>query len=184
MKFRQIKYLCHCVVQIKKFKPNTAMGTQCYRRQKFGHASRNCNQPARCVKCTDNHSTKDYPKKDRTVTAKCCNCNEDHPANFRQCKVRQQYLLQLKEFNSYRQLNPVKRTNNAYNDGRSWANVTSGVARPQNHVYQEQFSVHEIPLTHGTPSISENKTGNADVTEEMIDILNVLKKSKVSSQLV
>lgn len=64
-KFRNIKYLFNCVVTIQKFMPKKTAGTQCYRFQSFGHASRNCNMPARCVKCTEPHATRECPKKDR-----------------------------------------------------------------------------------------------------------------------
>lgn len=64
-KFRLIKYLSNCVVDIQRYKPNFTAVTQCYRCQAFGHGSRNCNLPPRCVKCTESHETKDCPKKDK-----------------------------------------------------------------------------------------------------------------------
>ncbi|KAJ8712282.1 hypothetical protein PYW07_005124 [Mythimna separata] len=69
LKFRQIKYLCNCVVTISKFKPNRSHGTQCFRCQDFGHASINCNKPPRCVKCIAPHATADCNKTDRTEPA-------------------------------------------------------------------------------------------------------------------
>lgn len=160
-KFRQIKYLCHCVVQIQKFKPNTSQCTQCYRCQRFGHASKNCNLPVRCVKCTEPHATRDCPKKDRTSPAKCCNCQEDHPANFSKCKERTQYLDALKKKKEERQ-NPVKNqpTFNANrNAGISWAEVTRGVSK-------------EVPRASST-------TPEPDViTQDIMAILQVIKTIK------
>lgn len=91
-RFRQIRYLCNCVVSVSKFKPNRAYGTQCFRCQEFGHASHNCNKPPRCVKCVAPHATASCTKSDRTEPAQCCNCNEDHPANYSKCSVRLAYL--------------------------------------------------------------------------------------------
>ncbi|KAG6465819.1 hypothetical protein O3G_MSEX015414 [Manduca sexta] len=63
---------------------------QCHNCQKYGHSSRNCRLPARCVKCLGEHGTVDCPRpKDRTLCTEppsCTNCrNSGHPANYRGC---------------------------------------------------------------------------------------------------
>lgn len=125
-KLRQTKYICHCVIQIQKYKPSPAQCTQCYRCQRFGHASRNCNLPPRCVKCTEPHPTKDCPKKDRNNPAQCCNCNMEHPSNYSKCAVRVKYIEGLKkksEANHPIKINqPIRNTRI---DGRSFANVAA-----------------------------------------------------------
>lgn len=123
-KFRNIKRLCHCVVQLEKFKAKSPQCTQCYRCQKFGHASRNCNLPVRCVKCTGNHETKDCPKKDRSAPATCCNCGENHPANFTKCSERLKYIANLKQ--KLKVVQPPPKNYISPNvDGRSWASVAA-----------------------------------------------------------
>ncbi|KAJ2937585.1 hypothetical protein O0L34_g12983 [Tuta absoluta] len=97
VKFRKIKYLCHCVISIEKYKPKKTLGTQCFRCQSFGHSSSNCNMPPRCVKCTETHPTADCPKKDRTEPAQCCNCQKDHPANYSKCTTRVEYLQKIQQ---------------------------------------------------------------------------------------
>lgn len=99
VKFKQTKYIhiISMIFMIERFKPNTSSGTQCYLCQHLGHASKNCNLPERCVKCIGPHATKDCSKKERTSPAQCCNCNEPHAANFRQCPVRVSYLQRLKQ---------------------------------------------------------------------------------------
>jgi hypothetical protein len=62
-KFKQIKYLASCSVTVERYKPAKNQGTQCFRCQGFGHSSRNCNRPPRCVKCAQNHPTWECPKK-------------------------------------------------------------------------------------------------------------------------
>lgn len=94
-KFKQIKYLFNCVIEIQRYKPGNKAGTQCFRCQDFGHASKNCNRPARCVKCAQNHPTWQCPKKDRDTPARCCNCLQDHPANYTKCSERLQYIKRI-----------------------------------------------------------------------------------------
>lgn len=120
-KFRQIKYVFNCVVSIARYRPNQTLGTQCYRCQAFGHSSKNCNMPPRCIKCINHHPIGECPKKDRTEHAKCVNCNEDHPANFRECSVRLAYLKRIRD-NQENQRKP--RIAATYVPGRTWASVT------------------------------------------------------------
>ena len=70
---------------------------QCFSCQRFGHGSRNCGYPLRCVKCAGNHSASACTKTlEQTPT--CCNCGGPHTANFRGCphllSLRQQQLAQ------------------------------------------------------------------------------------------
>lgn len=70
---------------IKKF-----IATQCRRCQIFGHAAANCNQKFRCVKCISFHGPGEC-KKLIEDTPICVNCNEEHSANYKKCKVFIQY---------------------------------------------------------------------------------------------
>lgn len=162
-KFKKIKRLCHCVVQLEKFVNRSQQCTQCYRCQKFGHASRNCNLPVRCVKCPGNHETKDCPKKDRSALATCCNCNEDHPANYSKCSERLKYIATLKQ-----RLNvvlPSRKPTSTIVDGRSWA----AVARAK-----------EAPLSSGDQtrpvesSKGENFNSSHSVDSSTVEMLNIL----------
>lgn len=57
---------------------------QCHACQNFGHSSAHCNHSARCVKCGENHPTKDCVKTAELLKLpKCCNCGGDHTANYR-----------------------------------------------------------------------------------------------------
>lgn len=175
-KFRQIKYIGNIVVDIRRFKPGPSTGTQCYRCQNFGHASRNCNLPARCVKCTGEHATSECSKKDRSAPARCCNCLEDHPANYSKCVERQKYLNRLKEksevrntevsqplvsttgpINRPKPAQPERRSNPATHH-KSWANVVA-----EREEETKPFGKH---LDHD------------DTTKEMLQILTVIKTIK------
>lgn len=76
--------------------------TQCHRCQSWGHSARNCGKDFRCVKCTEQHAPgKDNcNRKSRDGTAKCVNCNGDHPANSRQCPAYLKYQEKISKKNS------------------------------------------------------------------------------------
>ncbi|GFW34858.1 nucleic-acid-binding protein from transposon X-element, partial [Trichonephila clavipes] len=60
--------------------------TQCYTCNKFNHTSENCYLNPRCLKCGENHITRDCPLKQKLETAYCINCNiYGHMANYRGC---------------------------------------------------------------------------------------------------
>lgn len=172
VKLKQTKYLCNCVVEFLKYRPNNTYGTQCFRCQRFGHSSMNCNLPPRCVKCTKSHATKDCDKKDRSEMAQCCNCNEKHPANFRQCPERQKYLRKIvtrteKAKEPVIQPHRVKRLQQV--DQRTWAQVASS-------------STTEPVKTNSTIKEDERIASDSSqfdsVTKEMLQILSVIKSVK------
>jgi len=54
---------------------------QCYSCQRFGHVSRNCGHPPRCVKCAGNHTANVCPKTfEQSLTF--CNCGGPRPAHY------------------------------------------------------------------------------------------------------
>lgn len=63
---------------------------QCYR-QRFNHNSVKCAFILRCVKCTQDHLTRDCPIKCSSAPVRCCTCNGSHLANYR-------FVLRSKSF--------------------------------------------------------------------------------------
>lgn len=173
-KFKQTKYICSCVIRIQKFRPNNSLGTQCYRCQRFGHSSSNCNMPERCVKCTDKHASKDCPKTDRSLPARCCNCNEDHPANYSKCKERISYIQYLESRRNSRKTTTNRDTNSrpSFLNGRSYSEATVS------------NNPRSSKKTEALPSIAKpeppkcHELGNDSVTTEMLNILTVIKNIK------
>jgi hypothetical protein len=53
---------------------------QCFNCQSFGHSSTLCGRSPKCVKCDQEHASKDYSKP-ADAPPKCINCGE-YPANF------------------------------------------------------------------------------------------------------
>lgn len=170
-KFRKIKYLFNCVVIIQKFTPKKSAGTQCYRCQSFGHASRNCNMPARCVKCTEPHATSECPKKDRIEPARCCNCDQNHPANYNKCEYRLAYLkrVQSRRENLSSRPSMVKYASTRPTDVplRSQKESHSYAAAAKIHSYNDPATTQHLELPSDDP-----------VTKEMLEILICVKNLK------
>ena len=58
--------------------------TQCFNCQRVGHSSYTCGMQAKCVKCGQEHHTKDCTKTTEQKP-KCANCQGEHTANYRGC---------------------------------------------------------------------------------------------------
>lgn len=185
-KFRQIRYLCNCVVEIQKYKANSFMGTQCFRCQGFGHTSSNCNMPPRCVKCKEAHSTRDCLKKDRTEPAECCNCSEKHPANYMQCIKRQQYLEKLQ---SKRETHVAQRRETAVKRESFVKHAPHPQRNPSLHLNPKEFPYlpsnnnskgqawKSTPMDDGLRTNTANLSSD-QATEEMLTILKTIQSLK------
>lgn len=177
MKFRQIKYLCNCVIQIQKFRSGQNMGTQCFRCQSFGHTSNNCNMPSRCVKCTEQHSSTECPIKDRSQPVRCCNCLEDHAASYRMCPTRQLYLERLrskreeqeKVRKGYTVTTTPAQPKLKVADGHKWNEVVAGARTLPTNSHQTLPTNRHDMLTSSSPDES---------TKEMLDILMTIRSLK------
>jgi len=60
-KVLQLHKLCHCIVTWGKYKKSRPI-RQCFNCQSFGHSSTFCGRPPKCVKCDQQHASKDCPK--------------------------------------------------------------------------------------------------------------------------
>lgn len=89
---KNLKYIYNTCVIIEDARRKKVI-PQCKRCQQYGHTRNNCMRPYRCVKCAENHNTTECPKKDRNTPAKCALCLEDHPANYKGCRV----FIEIKE---------------------------------------------------------------------------------------
>lgn len=80
-----IQYLNHMKVKIEAMRSNKLI-PQCKKCQRYGHTHKFCKRNPTCVKCAENHLTAECTKP-RNTPAKCTNCSEAHPANYRGCIV-------------------------------------------------------------------------------------------------
>lgn len=68
---------------------------QCIRCQQYGHTKNYCNRIPVCVKSAQNHLSPNCPLVGKIDTAKCCNCNGNHPASYKGCEIRKQLQKKL-----------------------------------------------------------------------------------------
>lgn len=73
--------------RIKFEAPHKKREPQCMKCQRFGHTKNLCKRRPRCVKCASLHLTSDCPMKEKSQNVKCVNCEGNHPANYRGCKI-------------------------------------------------------------------------------------------------
>lgn len=106
---RKVKFLDGFGVTWRYYTKRPTDAAQCHRCQKFGHGSRNCNLPPKCVKCGESHLTEGcaLPRKAslaendnaklHKASVKCANCQGNHTANFRGCTARKNYVEALEK---------------------------------------------------------------------------------------
>lgn len=99
---KSVRYVCFTKAFFERYRKSNARATQCFRCQTYGHAAKNCHRLPRCVKCAANHPTAECPK-ERETPARCAGCEGDHPANYRNCPRRVEYV----ESTTKRQQKPV-----------------------------------------------------------------------------
>lgn len=130
LKSYKFKYVCMQKVSWCKYAPNKSV-VQCYRCQRFGHSSINCNYVQRCVKCINHHGSEKCPK-EVTQEVKCINCGGAHPANYRQCTNYLDYVSKIKKYS-----NKSKRPNQIIDKpvtvfrttDTSYSNITKNVTK-------------------------------------------------------
>jgi hypothetical protein len=76
----EIRYICFHPIRISPYKYREPQ--RCYRCNRYGHSSRNCNAAPRCYRCAQGHEGKDCPQ---TSPAKCANCDGEHEAGNKEC---------------------------------------------------------------------------------------------------
>ena len=92
-KIKQIKSISHVIVTWEKV-INKKKTIQCHRCQEWSHGTANCNSGPKCLKCADDHWTRDCKQSNET-TPKCANCHGAHLANDEKCKVYQDRINQI-----------------------------------------------------------------------------------------
>lgn len=131
---------------------------QCTRCQRYFHTKNFCHRQPRCVKCAEDHDTKDCPKRDRSDFVKCVLCEGNHPANYKGCTVYKDLQRQ-----TFPPLRNKESHQNAPNENRR-------EKRDLNHEQSENISQHvrsehqlQIPLTTNLKNSYSHITKNGTV---------------------
>lgn len=98
-KLKNIKYCSNVVIRWEKYASKKIL-TQCHLCQEFNHVARNCFKKPKCLKCSEEHLSRDCPNilLDDFVP-KCCNCQENHFSNSDKCPhwIRNQQIKLSKQ---------------------------------------------------------------------------------------
>lgn len=86
----KVKYAMHTAIRWERHFNNKII-IQCHNCQGWGHATSNCFAGPACLKCGENHVTKDC-KKPVTTPPKCANCGAAHLSNSTECVVYKKAL--------------------------------------------------------------------------------------------
>lgn len=123
-KIYDIQYINHMKVKIEAIR-NSKLIPQCKRCQRHGHTQRFCKRTPACVKCAGNHLTASCTKL-RNTPAKCINCNEEHPANYRGCIIAKQLQRRRDDANKPKKILSQQRsqTQNTVRTGVSYTQAT------------------------------------------------------------
>ncbi|GFX75856.1 nucleic-acid-binding protein from transposon X-element [Trichonephila clavipes] len=84
LKIFDLKTLSYLSIRVEGYDGKDV--TQCYTCNNFNHSSENCYLNPRCLKCGENHITRDCPIKQKLETAYRINCQiYGHIANYKGC---------------------------------------------------------------------------------------------------
>lgn len=93
----KITEICYISVTVEHFR-GAGLVKQCRRCQCFGHASEICRLTPKCVKCAQDHLTKECPHQNK-INPTCANCRGPHVASYRGCP-RNPENIQKKNYNA------------------------------------------------------------------------------------
>jgi len=133
---KEIKYIDGTCVNFEKLRRSGIL--QCFRCQRYGHVSSNCNMQFRCVKCNENHNPGECKMPDITNKDKlyCVLCKKTgHPASWKGCEIYQKLIKTIKERKIQKEqldLQKIQQINNYVKTGISYANVASNQSHPNN----------------------------------------------------
>lgn len=122
----EINHLLYCKVIIEPIRQIRQI-PQCANCLRLGHTKNFCKRQTRCVKCGGLHSSKICKVSERK-DLKCALCEQNHPANYRGCRVYKE--LQQKKFPALRPKTPPQQPHVKFapetsniREGRSFASA-------------------------------------------------------------
>lgn len=188
--FLKINWLFHTSVRIEKFKSKS--NPQCFKCQKLGHMAKNCWMEVKCVKCAQNHATKDctLPLNAPKDQLKCALCHGiGHPASYRGCPKHKEVTLAMKRTQTQVTKPVAKSSSNYIQENVSFAaalkhkehqhsdtnkmnfNNINGIL---NSASEELFGCEYGTLKTAFDSFMERNCNSLDVSERKKALLNFI----------
>lgn len=162
-KIYNIKHILHSIVKVEPVKLSNLI-PQCKICQAFGHTKNYCGKEPRRVKCSGKHSTIDC-KKLSDQKPKCCNCGQDHPANYRGCVVAKE----LQKIRDQKNFKPTIQNNRAESTG-----TTNGVTQSNeaNTLKANKLSFAEVTKETIKSKKPNVKASNDEILAQILSKLN------------
>lgn len=168
--------LLHCVISVENRKNENSI-PQCRNCQRFNHTKHFCKLPPRCVKCLEQHH---YSKctKNKNSPPTCVNCNENHPSNYKGCKI----YKQIKKYRTTKAHgNPPQHLKNLPKPQKNEASQPALNTQFINSVNQTYAKKVKQSVPHSqNDTRSEEPTNNTNVINELVRSLMPLFTSLIS----
>ena len=159
--------------------------TQCYKCQSYGHGTRNCFMPTKCLLCSGNHSVTNchlnlIEPEAKKEKLKCSNCQLNHQSNSPECPKRNEYLeikaaINRKNFKSNRNYTDSRPTFNSGNfpeliklPNSNWINQFARKTPETNQPNREQ----PININQQQHRPADKDLGNRLTKEEIFCLIN------------
>ena len=149
--------------------------------QKYGHPKNYCRNSAKCVKCAERHLTSDCARRSQDVAAKCANCGDQHPANYRGCMVHKklQHQLYPKLRNRNVQQNPIITGASKLNQPAT--TYAQAVKQQPNFPHIPPSRTHPTPITLTPQTTTQPPSGLSElqimlksIMDQMSTLINLI----------
>ncbi|GFX56305.1 probable RNA-directed DNA polymerase from transposon X-element [Trichonephila clavipes] len=169
LKIFDLKTLAHLNITVDGY--NGKGITQCFSCNNFHHSAENCFLKPRCLKCGEEHLTKDCPIKQRLETKYCINCQVyGHMANWYGCPCF-----------------PKPKKGAAKINRNSYTNLYNSFVRP-NFSYAQVAKNSDNTKTNSNsqnkPQMAPRRPETSNQTEASINVPPLLKQVQNSNQAI
>lgn len=161
----KINQICNSIVtvELRRKSNNTP---QCHRCQRYGHTKNYCSLEPRCVRCLGKHLYNQCDKK-KNEPPVCTNCGENHPANYRGCRIYQESTQSRNQQRPINRANTVNaklsQTPSGFKQRSSYANAAKNPTQNTGNQFLN------------TPNINETTQSSSVFNSILLSILNLIK---------
>lgn len=152
---------------------------QCMNCQDYRHTRKYCNKSPVCVKCAQQHATKDCPFTGKIKNVTCANCKGNHPASYKGCSVRKQLMQKL--FPALRAKNQERLINNPHTQYQDRNLRKSNVSYSQAAAGTAASEQEDSPHYGSHEMINNNRSDRSDHNTLVINKLENMMEQLMST---